>query len=150
MCHGRLSLTIVASPFVHCAGGATIALLMYPTRAPATFWIVFEWKLPSSVTLHLTLPGSRVSGDQVTLILLLLTLSRPADAALTANDMSSAAAKPAIRSLLRLRIRYVLRPISAVDDACRAWRATHGSVGGSQHDWLMRCGAPRAPGPPFQ
>jgi hypothetical protein len=66
--------------------------------------MVAEWKLPSSVTAHLTAPGSNVRLDQVALKFLLLRLSLFAEAVPTASENTSMAVNPANRSLLRVRI----------------------------------------------
>ena len=68
---------------------------------------MFEWKLPSSVTGHLTETPPvvlRSSTLQTALNLGLVMLSLLADAFVTAMESRSAAPSPASRSLLRVRI----------------------------------------------
>jgi len=47
LCHGSVSLRIVATPDAH---GPSMALVMYPTSDPITFGAVLEWKDPSRVS----------------------------------------------------------------------------------------------------
>src|SRR6266511_6330233 len=78
---------------------------MYPIRASLIFWIVLEWNVPSSVTLHLMLtPAENSREDQTTLKFWLLTSSRPADEVATARASRIAAVSVVKQSLTDVRI----------------------------------------------
>jgi hypothetical protein len=47
MCHGNVSVRIVATPEVH---EPNMALVIYPTSDPSSFMVVLSWNEPSTVT----------------------------------------------------------------------------------------------------
>src|SRR6266511_5337238 len=123
MCQGRVLASVpsgaTSTPFsVHPFplvqdAACIIALVTAPIRVLSTFWIVLEWKEPSSVSLHLTVTMLTNSRElHTSLTFWVLDSMRPADAVVTAVASRSPARTP---TSLRCTMLRILSPASCLD-----------------------------------
>jgi len=117
VCHGRLAVRIVALPLMQ--GVPSVALVIRPVRAPATFAIVLEWNDPSIVSAHSVVPNPPLKSTlaNVALIVELDDESLVADAVATSVASSAVAAItakstfPAFIAILSPDVVSLLRPL---------------------------------------